>query len=56
MLVVTLLHAHHKRAWGVMFSSMIFLSSLMPFGAFWMDRRLKALEAETVDAPTLTAE
>ena len=56
MLVVTLLNAHHKRGWGVTFSSMIFISSLMPFGAFWMDRRLKALEAETVDGPTLPDE
>ena len=30
--------------WKLTFSALIFGSSLVPFGAFWMDRRLKALE------------
>ena len=39
-----LLQAHIVRRWGLTFSTKIFLSSLVPFGAFWMDRKLKDLD------------
>ncbi len=48
--VGALLHAHLERRWKMSFSSLVFLSSLVPLGAFWMDRRLKRL-AEESDPP-----
>ena len=46
ILVFTLLLAHLEYRWKLMFSAQVFISSLIPFGAFWMDRRLKGLEAQ----------
>ena len=43
LLIVALLHAHLRHKWGLFFSSLVFLSSLVPLGAFWMERRLKGL-------------
>ena len=43
LLVFALLHAHVRRKWGLFFSTLVFVSSLVPFGAFWMERRLKRL-------------
>ena len=43
LLVLVLLHAHLERKWGLWFSIMVFVSSLVPFGAFWMESRLKRL-------------
>ena len=39
-----LFQAHIARRWGFLFSVIIFASSLVPLGAFWMDRKLKALD------------
>ena len=41
-----LLHAHLKRSWGLGFSTKIFISSLIPLGAFWMERILRALHQD----------
>jgi len=38
-----LFHAHIARRWTVMFSIAVFISSLIPLGAFYMERRLAAL-------------
>ena len=45
LLVLTLAHAQHEKKWGTAFSILIFLSSLVPFGAFWMDLKLKRLSS-----------
>ena len=42
-LAFTLLHAHSVRRWSFRFSGLIFAASLVPLGAFWMDRKLCAL-------------
>ena len=44
ILVLALAHAHWVRRWGVRFSLLVFMSSLVPLGAFWMDTKLKAIE------------
>ena len=41
-----LLHVHLQAALGFGFSTKVFLSSLIPFGAFWMERILRALNHE----------
>ena len=46
-LVLALFRAHETYRWKVSFSAQVFIASLIPFGAFWMDRRLKRVEAET---------
>ena len=43
LLVGALLHAHLRRQWGLFFSTLVFVSSLVPLGAFWMERRLKGV-------------
>jgi len=45
VLVFTLLQAHVAYGWRLKFSAQVFVASLIPLGAFWMDRRLKTLEA-----------
>ena len=44
---LALAHAHLSRRWGIAFSALIFASSFVPFGAFWMDRRLKSIAQTT---------
>ena len=45
LLVLTLAHAQYEKKWGGRFSTLVFLSSLIPFGAFWMDLKLKRLSS-----------
>ena len=45
LFVLTLAHAQHEKKWGTGFSILIFISSLIPLGAFWMDSRLKRLSS-----------
>ncbi len=45
-LLPVLLQAQMDRKWGLRFSILVFIASLVPLGAFWMDRRLKALSIE----------
>ena len=45
LFVLTLLHATSAHRWKLSFSGLVFLSSLVPLGAFFMDRRLRRLEA-----------
>ena len=47
-LVVALAHAQSVRKWGVGFSTLVFVSSLVPLGAFWMDTKLKRIDAPAV--------
>ena len=44
-LVVVLAHAQMVRKWGSGFSALVFVSSLVPLGAFWMDMKLKRLDS-----------
>ena len=44
LLVLTLVHAHMRRRWGVFFSTLVFVSSLIPLGAFLMERKLKRID------------
>jgi len=44
LLVVALLQAQRSRQWSARFSLTVLVSSIIPLGAFWMDRRLKGLE------------
>tara|TARA_B100001964_G_scaffold224715_1_gene271812 strand:+ start:82 stop:381 length:300 start_codon:yes stop_codon:yes gene_type:complete len=44
VLVTLLLRAHEHHRWTTSFSIRVFVASLIPFGAFWMDRRLKRVE------------
>lgn len=46
LFVLALLHAILAHRWKVPFGALVFLSSLLPLGAFFMDRRLKKLEAD----------
>tara|TARA_B100000902_G_C26846960_1_gene686234 strand:+ start:245 stop:466 length:222 start_codon:yes stop_codon:yes gene_type:complete len=43
VLIAAILKAHIKYKWNYLFSSLIFLASLIPLGAFWMDLKLKRL-------------
>ena len=43
VLVLCLLLAHLEYRWKIFFSGTVFVSSLIPFGAFWMDRKLARL-------------
>ena len=44
-LVAALLHAHLTRRLNLKLLALVFISSLVPLGAFWMDRRLKTIES-----------
>lgn len=46
LFVVALLNAMLAHRWKIPFSLLVFLSSLLPFGPFLIDGRLKALEAK----------
>ena len=46
VLVLCLFLAHLEYRWSILFSIKVFVSSLIPFGAFWMDRELAQLSAE----------
>ena len=46
VLVLCLLLAHLEYRWSVLFSTKVFVSSLIPLGAFWMDRELAKLSVE----------
>lgn len=46
LLVLAIGKAHLKFKWEAGFSMLIFAASLVPFGAFWMDRRLRARDPE----------
>ena len=46
LFVLALAHAQLTRRWSVLFSALIFVSSLVPLGAFWMDRKLKSLDTD----------
>ena len=41
LFALALLHAHLERRWGLWFSVLVFISSLVPLGAFWMDKKLR---------------
>lgn len=41
LFAAALFHAQLERRWGLGFSVLVFLSSLVPLGAFWMDRKLR---------------
>ena len=43
LLLPALLHAQLDKKWGLWLSIQVFLASLVPLGAFWMDRRLKRM-------------
>ena len=45
-LVLVLLLAHLEYRWKIEFSIQVFISSLIPFGAFWMDRKLVKLPVD----------
>ena len=47
LFAAALLHAHLDRRWGVGFSILVLLSSLVPLGAFWMDKKLSNRELPT---------
>lgn len=47
--VLALAHAQLTRRWSVLFSALVFVSSLLPLGAFWMDRKLKSLDTDSND-------
>ena len=46
VLVLALLLAHLEYRWNIEFSIKVFVSSLIPFGAFWMDRKLVDLSID----------
>lgn len=43
-LLLALIRAHRAYGWSVGFVAQIFVASLVPGGAFWMDRRLRKLK------------
>jgi integral membrane protein len=45
-LVIILYNAHLKYKWGPKFSITVFISSLIPLGAFWMDRVLQKKQVQ----------
>jgi len=44
VLVAALLRAQLHHRWRTSFSVQVFVASLIPLGAFWMDRKLKLVE------------
>lgn len=43
LLLPALLHAQLERQWGLNLSIQVFVASLVPLGAFWMDRKLSRM-------------
>ncbi len=43
LLALALYQTHRRRQWDMKFSAIVMISSMLPLGAFWMDRKLKAL-------------
>lgn len=43
LFMILLLAAAQKHQWSFKFNSLLFLASLLPFGTFFTDKRLKAL-------------
>lgn len=49
--VALLLLAHKKYAWGLKYSIWLFIASLIPFGTFFTDKKLKSIEDSLEEAP-----
>ena len=45
--IIALSRAHEHYRWKTSFSAQVFVASLIPFGAFWMDRRLRRVEVSS---------
>ncbi len=44
LFIILLLTAAQKHKWSLKFNSLLFIASLVPFGTFFTDKRLKALQ------------
>ena len=44
VLILAILKAQINYRWKTRISLMVFIASLLPFGAFWMDHKLKKIE------------
>ncbi len=42
--IILLLAAAQKHSWSFKFNSLLFIASLVPFGTFFTDKKLKALQ------------
>ncbi len=42
--VILLYLAHTRYQWGIKYSTILFIASLIPFGTFFTDKRLKEIE------------
>lgn len=51
LFVMLLIAAAQKHRWSFKFNSMMFIASLLPFGTFFTDSRLKALQAARQSVP-----
>ena len=50
-LVALLAQSQLQYRWKTSFSAQVFVASLIPLGAFWMDRKLKDLDDSTRQTP-----
>ena len=43
LLILSIIKAQRSQKWDISFATLVFMASLVPFGAFWMELRLKKM-------------